>query len=91
MLTVGGYHSDFKVPAHYTQMQQVPRLAINWQVSSALSIKGDAYFALTPSALMAGAPLVVVDESARIKVSQPLRAFTNPKWHSNNSPGSTPS
>src|SRR5262249_29741885 len=50
-LTLGGYHPNFKVPAHYPT---VPRLGFNWQVCPELSIKGDAYFALTASALMAG-------------------------------------
>jgi hypothetical protein len=54
VLTLGGYHKSFQVPAHYPK---VPRLALNWQVNPNLSIKADAYFALTPSTLMAGAHL----------------------------------
>lgn len=50
-LTVGGYHPAYIVPAHYPQ---VPPLAINWQVNNCLNIKGNVYFALTPSVLMAG-------------------------------------
>jgi hypothetical protein len=53
-LTLGGYHPNFRVPAHYPT---VPRLGFNWQVNPELSIKGDAYFALTASALMAGGHL----------------------------------
>ncbi|HKQ76654.1 MAG TPA: DUF6603 domain-containing protein [Blastocatellia bacterium] len=53
-LTLGGYHPNFKVPTHYPT---VPRLGFNWQVSPELSLKGDAYFALTASALMAGGHL----------------------------------
>ena len=53
-LTVGGYHPAYRVPAYYPQ---VPRLAIGWKINNNLSIKGSAYFALTPSALMAGASL----------------------------------
>ncbi len=49
--TLGGYHPSFVVPAHYPT---VPRLAYSWQVDSQLSIKGQAYCALTASALMAG-------------------------------------
>jgi uncharacterized protein DUF6603 len=52
--TLGGYHPNFDVPAHYPQ---VPRLGFNWKVSSRLNIKGDAYYALTSSALMAGGHL----------------------------------
>jgi hypothetical protein len=54
VLTLGGYHPHFLVPAHYPT---VPRLGFNWQVSNELSLKGDAYFALTASALMAGGHL----------------------------------
>ena len=53
-LTLGGYHPSFKVPDHYPR---VPRLGINWQVNSQLSIRGNAYYALTPSAMMAGGHL----------------------------------
>ena len=56
VLTVGGYHPDFKVPAHYPT---VPRLGLNWQVTDQLTIKGDAYFALTASTFMAGGHLQV--------------------------------
>ncbi|MFJ4831902.1 DUF6603 domain-containing protein [Streptomyces sp. NPDC088747] len=52
IVTVGGYHPRYAVPAHYPA---VPRLGFSWQVSPQLAMKGGAYFALTPSALMAGA------------------------------------
>jgi hypothetical protein len=55
VLTLGGYHPDFRVPAHYPR---VPRVGVNWKVSDQLSVKGEMYFALTPAALMAG---VLVD------------------------------
>lgn len=53
VLTVGGYHPKFPVPAHYPK---VPRLAFNF-TRGPIEIKGDAYFAMTPSALMAGGNL----------------------------------
>lgn len=52
--TLGGYHPSFNVPAHYPQ---VPRLALNWQIDDHVSIKGDLYYALTASMLMAGGSL----------------------------------
>ncbi|HEX8068861.1 MAG TPA: DUF6603 domain-containing protein [Pyrinomonadaceae bacterium] len=52
--TLGGYHPSFNAPAHYPK---VPRLAFNWRVDGNTSIKGDAYYALTASALMAGGHL----------------------------------
>ncbi len=49
--TLGGYHPAFTIPDHYPR---VPRLGYNWQINNELSIKGQAYYALTASALMAG-------------------------------------
>jgi hypothetical protein len=54
VLTLGGYHPKFIAPDYYPQ---VPRLSLNWQVTSELHLKADAYFALTGSAIMAGAHL----------------------------------
>ena len=54
VLTLGGYHPDYNPPAHYPR---VPRLGFNWQVDEYLQVKGDAYYAMTPQALMAGAHL----------------------------------
>ncbi|MEW1777188.1 DUF6603 domain-containing protein [Streptomyces sp. NPDC086777] len=51
VLSVGGYHPRLTVPTHYPV---VPRLGFTWQVTPQLAMKGSAYFALTPSALMAG-------------------------------------
>ncbi|WP_206279836.1 YncE family protein [Streptomyces luteoverticillatus] len=56
VLTLGGYHPDFPVPAHYPT---VPRLGFNWPVTSELTISGGSYFALTPGAVMAGGALDV--------------------------------
>ncbi|MEO7131924.1 MAG: DUF6603 domain-containing protein, partial [Dermatophilaceae bacterium] len=57
VLSIGGYHPDF----HRDGYPVVPRLGIHWQVSSAIVVKGGAYFALTSEALMAG---VEVEASA---------------------------
>lgn len=51
VLTLGGYHPRFNKPAHYPD---VPRLGYNWSVSDALTIKGESYFAITASCVMAG-------------------------------------
>ncbi|WP_434740475.1 DUF6603 domain-containing protein [Micromonospora sp. SH-82] len=63
-LTAGGYHPQFPVPAHYPT---APRLGFSWQVCEQLSISGGAYFALTPSNLMAGGRVSAVwrDDSLR--------------------------
>ncbi|MDJ0838376.1 MAG: hypothetical protein QNK37_17800 [Acidobacteriota bacterium] len=52
--TMGGYHPRFPVPTHYPR---VPRLGFHWQLTRELGIKGEMYYALTPSALMAGGRL----------------------------------
>jgi hypothetical protein len=56
VLTLGGYHPAYEPPAHYPR---VPRLGFNWQVDKAgfLQLKGEAYYAMTPHALMAGCHL----------------------------------
>jgi hypothetical protein len=56
VLTLGGYHPKFAVPAHYPK---APRLELSWQVTPELSIKADAYFAMTHAAFMAGGHLRV--------------------------------
>ncbi|NIM12079.1 MAG: hypothetical protein GTO45_25255 [Candidatus Aminicenantes bacterium] len=62
--TLGGYHPEFNVPSHYPV---VPRLGFNWIVNDHFHIKGDAYFALCPHALMAGGHLEAVYESGSFK------------------------
>ncbi len=56
VVTLGGYHPQFKAPSYYPT---VPRLGVSWVISSLLSISGNAYFALTPSAVMAGGNLAM--------------------------------
>ena len=51
VLTLGGYHPTFRREGY----PQVPRLGLSWQVSSAIAITGESYFALTSEAVMAGA------------------------------------
>ncbi|NEO04175.1 MULTISPECIES: DUF6603 domain-containing protein [unclassified Moorena] len=54
VITLGGYNPAFKVPEQYPL---VPRLGFNWPQNlgvGSLIIDGGAYFALTPSAIMAG-------------------------------------
>lgn len=55
--TLGGYHPAFTPLGHYPL---VPRLGFNWAVSDVVSVKGDAYFAVTTSCAMAGGGLEVL-------------------------------
>jgi hypothetical protein len=64
VLTLGGYHPQFNPPSYYPT---VPKLGFNWPVSDEVTISGDAYFALTPSAVMAGAGLQVLYSSGDLR------------------------
>ncbi|RLU80120.1 hypothetical protein CTZ27_35285 [Streptomyces griseocarneus] len=64
VLTMGGYHPQFKPPAHYPTP---PRIGIDWDVSDAVSIKGGSYLALTPSAFMVGGALDIRYHSGDVR------------------------
>lgn len=64
VFTIGGYHPDFKKPAHYPD---VPRLGLNWQISNMISVKGGVYFAVTPAAMMAGINLDLSFQAGKLK------------------------
>lgn len=70
-LTAGGYHPRFPAPAHYPW---VPRLGFTWSLG-AVNISGKAFFALTPSAVMAGGTLDVRYSSGPL--SAWLSAYAN--------------
>lgn len=60
VVTLGGYHPAYHKPDHYPD---VPRLGFNWDVlpvQNQLVLSGEFYFALTPSAMMAGGKLSAV-------------------------------
>lgn len=64
VFTLGGYHPAFKKPAYFPDE---PRLGFSWEIDNSISIKGGAYFALTPSAVMAGASLGAVYKQGNLK------------------------
>lgn len=64
VLTLGGYHPNFTPPSYFPK---VPRLAFNWPLSGEVTIHGDAYYALTPSAAMAGGGLEVLYHSGELQ------------------------
>lgn len=64
VLTLGGYHPAFQVPDGFPA---VPRLGFHWQVSSVIVIKGEAYFSLTTSCVMAGGRLEAVFDSGFVR------------------------
>ncbi len=64
VLTLGGYHPRFRPPAYYPK---VAPLGFNWRVNSNLVVKGDVYFALVPSMVMAGGHLSATWTSGNLK------------------------
>jgi hypothetical protein len=64
VLTLGGYHPAFQVPDGFPT---VPRLGFHWQVSDVIVIKGESYFALTTSCVMAGGRLEAVFDAGFVR------------------------
>lgn len=78
VVSLGGFHPDFQPPAHYPKVE---RVGIYWNVSSHVNIKGEAYFALTPSCAMAGGRLEITYQDGSLKAW--LKAYANMliAWH----------
>jgi hypothetical protein len=66
VLTLGGYHPRFNRPAHFPV---VPRIGICWSVSEAIVVKGEGYFALTGSCVMAGARIEIAFDAGVVQAS----------------------
>lgn len=54
VISLGGYHPRFVKPVHYPA---VDRVGISWNIGKNLSMKGECYFAVTSTAVMAGGSL----------------------------------
>ncbi|KAI1468602.1 uncharacterized protein F4812DRAFT_470487 [Daldinia caldariorum] len=54
VFTLGGYHQAFNLPVGFPNP---PRLGISWNLGGGLTVSGQAYFAITPKACMAGGRL----------------------------------
>lgn len=78
VLTVGGYHPDFKYPEHYPSVE---RVGFQWSESNSVSIKGEAYMALTPSCIMAGGRLEFLYASGIVKAWFIAYADLLIQWH----------
>jgi hypothetical protein len=52
VITIGGYHPAFQKPPAFPD---VPRLGYHWSFLGVVSVKGESYFALTNTCVMAGA------------------------------------
>lgn len=77
VMSLGGYHPAFAVPAHYPS---VPRLALRWQIDSYTTITGEGYMALTPNAIMAGAALNLVYQRDNIRFWLSAQAHFLCQW-----------
>ncbi|MEU2393511.1 DUF6603 domain-containing protein [Streptomyces sp. NPDC007369] len=57
VVSLGGYHPAYNVPAHYPRPQ---RLGFVWSPASDITVRAEAYAAVTPAALMFGGRLAAV-------------------------------
>ena len=64
VVAIGGYHPAFTPPAWYPKVAPV---GFNWAVGGGVNVRGGAFFALTPSAAMAGIDLQATYESGDLK------------------------
>jgi hypothetical protein len=77
VLTLGGYHPAFTPNLWYPT---VPPVGFHWAVDNSLVIKGAAYFAITPTAAMAGGSLEVVFESGDLRAWLTAHANIMIRW-----------
>lgn len=77
VITLGGYHPRFKVPAHYPR---VDRLGLTWKIGEMVSIHGEMYYALTPTAIMAGGRWEVEYKLSFLRASLTLWADMIISW-----------
>jgi hypothetical protein len=77
VVTLGGYHPAFQAPSYYPR---VPRLGIDWAVGHGVSIKAEAYLAVTPSCAMAGGRLDVHYHSGPVEAWFTAKADLLVKW-----------
>lgn len=64
VVTLGGCHHPLFHNKHYPVLD---KLGINWEISRNLKLKGDGYFAVTPSCMMAGANLDITYSAGNLK------------------------
>jgi hypothetical protein len=76
VVSVGGYHPAFRVPAHYPRPE---RVEFNCQIGQ-VTISGQCYFALCPAAIMAGGSLSIVYASGGIRAWLVARADFLMQW-----------
>ncbi|WP_025684209.1 DUF6603 domain-containing protein [Paenibacillus maysiensis] len=76
VISAGGYHPQFHKPDHYPSLS---RISVNWPLGWG-TIKGDSYFALTPSCVMGGGSLELSYGGGDIKAWLTAQADVLVKW-----------
>ncbi|MFB5684166.1 DUF6603 domain-containing protein [Paenibacillus terreus] len=76
ILSAGGYHPQFVVPSHYPTLE---RVSVNWPIQGG-TIKGQSYFALTPSCLMGGGNLELTYGGNNASISLTAYAHVLVEW-----------
>ena len=78
VVTFGGYHPDFKAPAHYPT---VPRLGVAWTPRGVpLKLRGSQYFALTPGLVMTGGLLEANWDKGPLRARFTIQADFLVRW-----------
>jgi hypothetical protein len=78
VITLGGYHPAFRPPPYFPAE---PRLGFNWTIGETVTVKGDAYFALTASCVMAGGGLEIVFQSGNLRAWFTAHMDVLISWH----------
>lgn len=71
VFTIGGYSQYFTPPAYYPT---VPSVALDWKIAAGMSFTGTAYFAIVPSAMMAGVNIQYSYNAGPLKAWLKVRA-----------------
>ena len=77
VISLGGYHPDFKKPKHFPSIK---RVGLNWRISSWVQVSGEGYYAITPSYMMAGLSTKAIISMGSIHVNFWLSADFLIKW-----------
>ncbi|MEU5052042.1 DUF6603 domain-containing protein [Streptomyces sp. NPDC021096] len=78
VITFGGYHPAYRPSPHYPK--GLERVGVNWQPSSAVVVRGEAYAAVTPSMLQVGGMLRVEYSSSRVSAWLRAELHATVQW-----------
>ena len=73
VFSIGGYHAQFKHPTYYPTPK---RVGISFQLSDEVSVTGEAYFAITPKAVMGGGRYVKDVQYGQLEVTSEQATYT---------------